>query len=702
MPLTDTRVIPLLSARIWDKGAGEAFVSTQAFGWYDILAHSWPTGTISKKASSHELTLEFVENIGLCCRPYLTQKDTRSSQFTTTGGLWEERKPFSGEQKYWLVQYSSAADTVWSAKSTYTLPADPHIAVQIAIEETPSTQDTATYPPYVRLEFGIDTAGNPQWGIRLDQTGGCFLQAYVSGQWEDVQDLGNPQPIRQLGGDRYMFLLRPMRNTICVSHDFGKSYQQFRYRTGAAATIRAGKWQVSGQGHVCGFNLSQLLYYTGAYTSPTRNAQASRILPTPTITARRDIPGSSSVSLADLSVPGNGVAQYKATLTPSSSGSTPFPVYTTPTLYAVQFTYPPVLSYGFGSSTILSDCEEWAIDKPFELDGATMMLTFRKDAGTQFTWDYGRWPRVDVQAGWLNDDGTTANYTVFTGYLRMPQPRQNEYGKARYTLTVDNASIRFKERTWDEFSSVPLGGQTVNAALDAILVSEGLNATFRRWWITGDFVVLPAGLAEDPFEWPPPGESKWETMTRIAQHAGLELGVLDDGTYVTVPRDYTDQYLSRIWEGNPASDATAAVMEMRVSVDSAEQATAVLVRGTDEFGNSIYGFAVDTLAEQYPGSPHFSPWRRLIREELPGTATVGMCISRAQGIAVEHFRIKVESEVTVPLDLSIGRRMAAQVQGTNLGIVDADINFVLTVRHVGKPAIAECVSTYGLRRRNAT
>jgi hypothetical protein len=701
MPVTDPRVIPLLSARIYYPGSADARVALQQVGLYDVLEHCWKFGSIDSRATG-EPTLEFLEGVGLVCRPILTQKDTRSSQFSTSGGLWTEKRPLAGApQVYWLSQYSAAADQVWSATSTYTLPEDPHVAVQLWFAETPPTHDSATYPPFIRVVFGQDVSDIPQWAIRVDQTAGWFLQRYVSGQWVSVLDLGQPEPVRQLGGERFLILVRPMRDRICLSFDFGRTYSQFAFADGTAATIRQGKFKVQGQGHVCAFNLSQIEYAEGVWTSPGKS-----ILPpgpagrSPSFSGSRyDAPGSTSVAFADLS--SSLVAQYEATLSPASSGSTPFAIHSTPVLYAVRAKFAATTVPAFPMWTDLDAVLAVDIDKgSFEIDESTCSLTARKEAGTQFTWPYANRALIDIQAGWLNDDSTTSNYSVFRGYVRSPEPSQQEYGHAEYTLTIDNTSILLREREWSDFDGVPLGGQTLNSALDEILDSEGMTASYRLWHVSGDFITLPTGRPEDPAYWPKRGEPKWEFMKRMCADWGLELGVLDDGRFATIPKNFADLFITQTWEGAPTSDATNAVHSLSIGFDSSEQATCVIVQGVDEFGSVVYGYATDVLAEGNPASPHFYPWRKLIQEEIPGTCTIGMCVARAQGIAYEHFRVKIEGEIEVPWKPGIGRRASVQVQGTNLGLSDFDILFALTARHTIRNPISDSRSYFGLRRKN--
>ena len=189
----------------------------------------------------------------------------------------------------------------------------------------------------------------------------------------------------------------------------------------------------------------------------------------------------------------------------------------------------------------------------------------------------------------------------------------------------------------------------------------------------------------------------WFPWDITAPLAGLEIGVTDDGRFVSVPRFYSEVFITDTFQASP-TDALDAVHGMEAALDSKESATAVLVYGTNNFGARHYGFAVDTFAERAPASGRFCPWRECIQEEIPGTSTVAMCIARAQALAQEFFGLRVESSLEVPCRPDIARRSRIQVPGTKLGLTDYDEEIVLGITHHFLPAPSDCRTILGLRR----
>src|SRR5690349_4004105 len=126
MPATDNRILPLASVRLYDVGQGDPVITDSGWRWLDILSESAAAGTVS--LSSGELTLQYLPDAGLVCRPFLTLADTRATQYSTSGGSWEERRPDVGSpRKYRMVQYDTTANVAWSATAKFSLPANPSV-----------------------------------------------------------------------------------------------------------------------------------------------------------------------------------------------------------------------------------------------------------------------------------------------------------------------------------------------------------------------------------------------------------------------------------------------------------------------------------------------------------------------------------------------------------------------------------------------
>lgn len=702
MPVTDDRLHQLLEVRCYLPGQGDPFVTRRASGWYDVLRESHPYGSSTRTALGIPY-LEYLPNVGLVCRPFLVQQDTQKASYNTSGGTWEDRYQSTGAPpRYRLAQVNNQADTQWSATSSDILPANPDVAFTVKFFDVPSNHDPTTYPPYIRIELGGGGAGS--YGVLFDREQGNFLIRNIAGSWQVAAELGSTSPDPVLAGGETVIFVRFLRGGIHVSLDRGKTYTSYWLPQGSVS-CPAGRLIFRGQGSAAQFGFHQLRYYAGTYTSPTKNTYVARgELAEPTFTWSRYFePNGSTVVFADAGTPTAGVARYTATLTPSTLTTLPFIIYRSPELYATALEYAAEVSTAFGlyetdwTGTVLLT----EVDKPLKLDEGTLTLTLNKDPDTQFTGNYRR-RKLALIAGDVLTTGGIDWKAGLVCYIRTVTPVQTEFGFSQVEITGDNASILFKEAQWTDLDRVPFAGRTVNQALDAILASEGLNSSYRTWHPKGDVVIVPLGSPEDPGEWPRRGEDKWTTLQRIAGYAGLEIVPLDDGRFATGPLDYVYPVVTHEFEAAPESDLAAAIKSLRNTVDYSQSATAILVYSQGERGEQLLAYAVDTQAEGNVFSPRFSPWRVIVQEDIPGTSNLGLMTSRAAGLALQLFGLKMEPELTTPLNLELSRRDRVRIKGTYLGIADYDEFVVLSLRHTIKfdPAYATVDTVAGLRRLN--
>lgn len=706
MPVSDARTRSLLQLRLWQPGQGDPIMAYPFSGWYDVLAESWPYGA-STKTSAGDLKLEYVKDVGLVCRPFLALQDTRLSQFTLSSSTnWQERPRASGGGgKYNLVQLNATADSTWSATSNYSLLANPDVAFSLILPDPPADADATTYPPYVRITLGTDAGGTGQWAIDYADAIGARLLQFSAGAWSVVAELPELQArANDALGEAFIFL-RCLRNRICISTDFGRSYAIYGSDTNPIA-IRQGKVSVAGQNRQCVFGVHQLAYQAGVYTSQTRPyLPPFRSSATPDFTASRYAePASTDVAIADASSLAGGYLRYAATLTPSSSGSTPFAMHKSPELYAVLMALDPVTVSGGGAYELYGDGSILgaSIDKPGELDGATLNVEVRRDGLTQHSWSFGRWAKAQLLYAETDENGTAGAFSpAFTGYVRTPNVRQSEYNKSSVSLTIDNSTVRLRDKEWTEFDAIPLGGQSLNSALDDILASEGipLNTSYRQWHLIGDLFTLPSGRPEEPFEWPRRGERKWETAARIAAYAGLELGLTDDGVYSSVPQETYSFAITRVLEAVATGELKHGIQDISVSADASQSATAVLVYGTAEDGSRMFAYAVDSQAELNTTSDRFSNiGRYLVQEELPGTVNAAILGGRVRHLAYLHFGNKVDAEVRTPLNVDVSRRETDQLSGLLVGPLASEKYVVLTASHSLRPALVDASTRLTLRR----
>jgi len=699
MAITESRVRTLAQLRVFGPGQGDPTISDHGLLWYDVLRDTWQSGSISISGRNQEL--EYLDGVGLVCRPVLALQDTRLTQFSTSGGAWEERRPGTGSpRKYRLVQYSAAADVAWSAISTYALPANPHVAFSIVPIDTPPDHDATTYPPYVRIELANTYA------LEVSQSEGArLLRMQASGSWQAVMDIPAPGSIAQAVDER-VYYVRVMRDQLCVSADLGKTYVRYQPGDGTAVSIPGGTVTFRGQGQAAVLGVHQLQYTEGVFTSRSIDRFESETPATAVISSRSATPTGTSITLADASPAApTRYAAYSATLSPATSGTVPFAVHSTPELYAVRFRYPVSVVAGSGlgyyTQPFDGDIESISISKPFELDGATCDVRIRRDQTDTWAGSF-RWSKCLLLLGELRDDDTTATSNAFIGYIRDPQPSQSEYGKPGVTIRIENATARLKQKPWPLWTA-PFGGMLLNDALEAILETDGISGSYLRtnWHSSGETILLPSGFPEDPAYLPRPGERKWETAARICQDNGLELGITDDGVWYTVPRNYTAPYVAWVFDAAISNGyLTQSIQASQTTYNAGDAVTAAWVYSTDDAGQLIVGYGIDSQAEENASSPRFCEIGRISHlRELPGTSSLGQVATAAQADFTEHTAVKEECTLTVPFLTSLGRRDVVAIKNcTPTGQPDGSLWVVLSIEINAGPLIVEGSARFGLRR----
>lgn len=727
MAVTDSRICPLASLRLYDPGQGDPVVTDRGLGWYDVLAESALLGTYQRDAAG-EMLLEFVEGVGIVCRPFLVLQDTLETRWDFSGGTWEERKPATGSpRKYRLCQLDTTANLAFSATLDHNAPANPSVAFSFVFVDTPPDHNATTYPPYCRIELGHNSR---QWALEFSKVYGARLLGYndTTSSWEPVANLPEPERPANADNAEALIVFRVLRDQIAVSVDRGRNYTFWplpRDAAGAVLPIRTGPVVVRGQGGMLVFGMHQVRYYTGHYTSPARNTLASRTSPTATISGRYSLPPGTSLVFSDQSTPAASSAKWRATFTPKAHLTASFSFYSTPELYAAQFTYPvardlPTLYYTTpwdGAANSPYGLTRISLDKPYELASSCAKVRIRLNPQSQFTTFSLRWRKAELLLGELDSDGTTTRTeATWAGYIAAVETEAEEYNSQDLSLELVTLATILQRQFWTDFDRVPLGGQTVNQALNDILTScgfadyltaFGIPYSYVSWHALGDNLTLPSGTPEEPFEWPPAGESKWETMVRIAGYAGLEIAVLDDGTLSSGPQKYISPFVTHQFRMVPDDTVTDGlkrfVKRISLRVDYREAITAVITKGVDLFKRAVYGWARDTHAETFPLSDRYSPFRELIQEDIPYTVDPGAIIAatRAQALAVEGFPLKYEPDIAVPVNLDVVRRDRGTIVGSYVGIADWHEFGVLTLHHeyrADDPGFARMETHAGLRR----
>ncbi len=700
MPVTDNRVLPLASVHIYAPGAGDPVSTDPGVWWWDVLRHSYRFGTVSLDTAGRP-KLRYIEGLGLTCQERLVWQDTTTTHWTTTGGLWEARKPADGgnTRTTRLVQYQTAANTAWSAHSTFRAPHTPAFAFSVLMGATPPDNDEANYPTYCRLEFG---SGSARYAISWNRDGGwALLRDPGDGglDWNEVVSL--PEPASDAWGE-VLWYVRVARGRIWVSGDRGWSWESYANPDGSAIFVPSATMTWRGQGMACAFGLHQLSFAAGVYTSPPRETQWYRTLRTCTVTPFGNAPGNSSYTGADGSPAIGSTVAYTLTLTPALAAAVPWNWYHVPDVQAAYLKVMPTRAATVGSYTTPFDSALLSLDieEPIELSEGTASWTVWHDFLTQFSGVYGA-QKVQILAGHLRDDDSEEWNTLFTGYIVEPGARAERWGEKVLSFTAHNLAWRLKGDRFDDLRGTPvLSGMTVNAALDELLAYNGLDTTYRSWHPDGDAIAFGVGDYEDPALWPKVGDSVWDWMERLAAYAGLEIGVTRDGGFVTLPIDYVADTVSYTWYADPASDATTRIRSARYVQKVSEGRTMVEARGYGPNGELLVAALVDADAEVNTASDRYIGFRRAEVECVSGVVTAAMLGRIAQALARDRLVPKFEADLTVPVNPGVTRRARVQVDGTTVGIADTAEFVVREMRHhwEADPSGEGLVTTAGLQR----
>lgn len=700
--MSDPRAFATARLFLFDPGQGDPVVSDYGFMWLDQLAgQDEAPGRPDFDAAGLPL-VEFIKGIGVCCAAFPVPKNTSLSQFTPSGGNWDTLIPGTGAPRVQFIeQYSTTAGVQWSATSTYSLPSEPDFVASFLIEDTPADWNATTFPPYVRLEWG-GSAG--RYGLHF-QNGKLHLMRRLAGTWQSVKELkGSPKKSGQGNKESESSVyVRCLRGRLCISTDFGKSYEIYQDPAGDLS-IPPGTLTFRGQGGWAAFNLSQLQYFTGKYTSQPRGTAKNRLSPTVTLAPWASTPGTSSVTLADL---GSGsTAQYRATLTPANVGAlVPFQFQRCPVLMAVTYdigvTTDPLTGGGTTTQPWNHVLESISPEKPFELDGGSVSFQFKSDAFSLFTGNY-RDRKLGVQLGHVREDGTAEYFDAGVYYIEEVSLSREEWGRVPVTMRARSATAPYQDHKWNSLETRALGGMTANAAADYVLSRLGRGSAYRSWHALGDSFVLDRGTPENPAFLLKKGSSAWDTLQEIFGAAGLEIGVTNSGLLATVPRHYVAPV---VWIKYGADGAGLELRDRVATLSNrlnySQNSTAVLVEGKGEGEELLLCYNVDGAAETQVTSGRFAPWRKLYTEEMQGALSGGTLQSRAAALMLELTPLKTEPELSVPVDIRMARRDQVTLYGCeSVGIPEGAHFVILTIRHEyrAETALSELRTFVGLRR----
>lgn len=706
--LTDDRLLALQEIRVYDRNGADAYLTRRVYGFYETMAEAYDRQGQPGSPVPVLPTLEFIEDVGLVCAGYIVQQNTETTNFPSRTGTWSHYYPASGgtPRKRRLRQTSTVAGLQWTTgPSNYSLPANPSVAFSINIPETPPDWNEDTHPPFVRLVLG-----GGAYALEWSKVYGNAFLINVGGTWETIGEIPALEVSNNSNNREVFVWFRVHRGLMLVavtSRGRPEDYKGVRLphdAAGVPSDFSAGHWLCQGQGgQISGLGIHQVFYTAGTFESDPRpldrdrSSQGSALF----TGSRFSEPAGTDVALYDWSNHFSLLAGYRAVLTPSTSGTgVPFLFHHSPELYAVRFRYPPVRSVPTGTFTTPFEPITVRIAEPDDLGDASAEMVARLDPTVQASFLPGlTFFEFDLKE--LDSDGTTVRTeTAFAGHLTEEPIVNEQVNELTWQGRFQNQALRFKSSFWQPFESLPLGGGSVNDAIEEVFESEGLDpAGYITLHAAGDAMPIPAGWPEEPAEWPPEGEAKWETLKRLAGYAGLEIIPKRDGTYECQALGYVAASVTKTWKAAPATDLLEFVQRFRNTRQHLERATMILVEGENWSGVPMWFFAIDTDAEEDPASVRFLPWRITMRERIPGRTTPALLVGRAQSLAVEMFRNRDEPEVVAPVDLTVRRRHRGKVEGLLAASPDAAEYSVRAIEIVYERLFGPGVTiTAGLRR----
>lgn len=697
---TDTRDLPVAQFLQWPAGGGDPVVSDWGFHWYDSLEQSYARGSAAMAADGYNRKLERIEGVGVVCRGFPTAANMTLAQYTltpaNTGSVtyWEIQKAADGTLRSdRLAQVNSTANLTWSAVSVNTLPANPAFAVTFRRGATPA--DTTAFT-YAGFEFG------GAWQVLWTDKQGVLLRKYNSSTalFETVKEIsgsagaGDDEVIVHVRVQAGRLCLRFLREQTAGNEEDTGSWVVYTNPDGTDIEVASTAITFAGQGITAVWGLHPLSMVDGVYTSPTKpmcRAHTGAV----TSSAYANIPAAyTAVSDWYTITPTVSSTNLSYALTvkavPETIAAFGWTMYRSAVVCGVAVEI-ALASSSTGDSAVQIEASTLlsaVVDRPYELDGATATAQVYTGQSPTFPENL-RWRKVQM---------TFDNLTVFTGYIRAVSLSQDEYGHTVGTYTCDNVSVRAKRSKFNELQgSIPLGGRTINSALNWCLAYIGLPASAASWHAAGDVKMLPLGIPAEPYMWPKFGDTVWDVMQQIAALGELELGANGFGVYRTFPQSYVTS-LTHNLRDVPVT-VNESIHAAGVSKDATTGTTCVIVRGTDASGNPIFSYILDDTAESNPGVTRFCPWRDVYDEQGGDRVPAEVLTALAQAAYNTRAFPRVEVEATIQARPEIQRRDRVIIDSSRMGLGTDDF-IVYTLRHEFKndPARSEMKTTLGLKR----
>jgi hypothetical protein len=716
---TPTRVRPVASIDVFNVAHGDPILTDRGFSRLDILKKE-------NNEKSYQGTpdcfpngapkLQFLDDIGLTLRGYINPVDMRLSQhLCTPSGSWDELQSVGGSKNVFHLRYSDTLGAAFTCLSNYNLSANPVFAVSLIIPETTNTWNFTTSEPFIRIEFG-----NGKWAVLLSKQNGNVLLANVAGQWVVAADLqeGRGGAARAITDEKWV-IIRCEFGGIFISFDMGHSWTPYFTPDQTPVVVPAGPWRIVGQGSAPVIGLGEYQVVAAAYDSPAWDSFDVRSsLSTAIITGHGYLPAAGgSISFFDISVPSSRQAQYRAALIPTQTMVFPFRMWNTPALQNVTLRYAFQRATTSGTFTNAWDpfIVEIGITQPEKLAEGSCNIVLTGDAHTAYDFTGMRDRKVRVHLGYLMSDGTKEYETVFTGYVSNEVKLDvNSWGEKYIHISLVNIAGLFAKKPWDPLHGGSFAGMTPQAAGDFILMSEGfmdeaaIDRTYATWFTASlGTAPLPLGEWHHPFETIKPQESKFKTLERIFDYYGFEIGVTNDGGFISLPKNYISPTASwTLYAGDDLmmDDVRKQITNASYTYNIKDSATAVMVYGTLSNGLTAVVYAIDDPAETDTSVERFTPNRQWILEEFSGAhgkPDENLMLEKLFNLSRDNLGLKKEPNISFPVHIQRNRRDKIIVNGcAGIGIPDGT-EFTLmsqSITYKANQGLGEIQSSCNLRQ----
>lgn len=697
------RVRPAARATLYDQGS-EGWALEPGFHFYDIPAHRLVLGDElfhrARKVWAYEPSyradafgnyvpsIESIRDISVVCpRPRMVEQDTPTGRYNFFGGSWANNTILEPPRTSRLVQYSSAKNTVYRAESTYFLPQNPNVAFTVQRLQAKYDNNNTSYPAKVEVTIA------DQWSIRFSNGDDAGIWRKVGGQWKQLKHVELAAKKEEY---TVWFIVR--RGAVCISFNNGKTWE-VGVDT-APITVTSGQLVIEGVSCQISFGFHQLAFDTCYYDS-----YEVPVLETHLGTPQRDltytlIPSGCTITCSFLSSSA-GTVKYRLTLAPEDFivANVDFNMYRVPEVYGVLIYWETIFHAPVGSSVdlvslgVVDEIDVHEETDPTQRSGRIKIMW---DPSTAFTGTYG-FRVVDIDLGWLMDDGSYVYEDTAGFYIIRPNPKADgDSHQADIEFELVDMYFRATTTKVDE-GWKPLDGLTPAEARNYVLGKMGLPPSRGDWYVSGA-PNLPNGLPDEPIWWPKPGQTAADIFEALDFFEWTETYVRDDLTWSSRPKRYTDNAVSFTFDGVGA-DPTRRIEKINNFNEYRELKTAYIVSGKDERDGSFWATSINYNIERDPALTGFVGWRIWERQDNKKLLSVADALVAANKLRTLQQVVPELPEIQVPGEPTVKRGKRCKCTNVTMaGGANTNEYRIEEIEHQWRPSRTETKSNLKLRR----